>query len=81
MGGRIHCNLFLQDKPIVPGVKFSVTLIPSITEFHLISGKQDAAEKVVVTKIALKVRRINVTSAAILSIEKSLLNRTIDYPV
>jgi len=57
--GRIHCNLFLQDNPIVPGVKFSVTLIPSSTEFHLISGTQDAADKVVVTKIELKVRRIN----------------------
>lgn len=81
MGGRLHCDLFMQNKLIIPGIKFSLTLIPSSTRFHMISGTPAAAEKLVISRIVLKVRRIALSSAALLSLEKSLSAKSFQYPI
>lgn len=81
MGGRIHCDIFLQKHLIVPGVNFSITLIPSTKQFHLMSGTANAAEKLVITKIVLKVRRLNITSSCLLNIERSLEKTPFEYAV
>lgn len=80
MAGRMHCDLLMQNKPIIPGVKFSVTLFPSSSKFHLMSGT-DLGEKLILTSVILKIRRINLTSSAVLSIERSLQTKPAQYPV
>jgi hypothetical protein len=81
MAGRLHCDLLLQNKLIVPGIRFSLSLFPSDTKFHLMSGTDNPAEKLVITNIVLKVRRVNLTSSAILAIEKSLQTKPAQYPI
>lgn len=79
--GRLHCDLLLQNKLILPGVRFSLTLFPSTTSFHMMSGTANPSEKLSITKIVLKVRRISISSASILSIERSLQKKPAQYPV
>jgi hypothetical protein len=81
MAGRLHCDIFMQNKLIIPGVKFSLTLIPSSTQFHMLSGTANAAEKLVITKIVLKVRRLKLNATTILNIQKSLAVKHIEYPI
>lgn len=81
LGGRLHLDLCLQNKLLIPGVKYSITLIPSPTQFHVFSGTANPAEKLIITKIVLKIRRINLTSSAILNIEKYLQQKPIVYPI
>lgn len=81
LGGRLHLDLCLQSKLLIPGVKYSITLIPSVTQFHVFSGTANAAEKMILTKIVLKIRRLNLASNAILHIEKFIQQKPITYPV
>lgn len=75
MAGRLHCDLLLQNKMIIPGVKFTVILFPSTTAFHMLSSTNNPAEKLVITRLTMKIKRVN------WSIEKSLQNKTVNYPV
>lgn len=81
MAGRLHCDLLLQNKLIVPGVKFSLTLIPSPSEFTVMSEVVDGKEKLIITAASIRIRRINLTSSNILSIEKSLQSMPAKYQV
>ena len=45
MGGRLHLDMFMQNKLIIPGIRFSLTLIPSPTQFHVLSGTVPPTEK------------------------------------
>jgi len=81
MAGRLHCDLLLQNKLIIPGVKFSISLLPSSSNFTLMSTGTDGKEKLVITGASIKMRRINMTSASILTIEKALQTKPANYCV
>lgn len=81
LGGKLHCDIFMQNKLLIPGLRFSLTLIPSSTQFHILSGTETINEKLVITKIILKVRRLNLSSSAVLNVEKLLNKKAIKYPI
>jgi len=79
MAGRLNLNALLQSKHFVPGLRFSLVFFPSSTPFHIMSGTANAAEKLVITKATLKIRRLIISSQTILNLEKSLISRPIKY--
>lgn len=79
MCGRMHCDFLMQQKLIIPGIKFSVTLTRAPNSFALISSTENKAIKI--TKAILKIRRINITPNVLLSIEKGLQSKPAKYPV
>lgn len=81
MVGRLHCDLLLQDKLIIPGINFSVILFPTSSAFRLMSNSAEKNEKLVITSAILKVRRVNVTNTSLLEIERLLKLKPIQYPI
>lgn len=79
MCGRMHCDFLMQQKLIVPGIKFSFTLTPTSNAFALISSTEN--KTINITKAVLKIRRINVTPNILLSIEKGLESKPAKYPI
>jgi len=80
MVGRIRSGIFLQAKPIVPGVNFSVTLEQSIDAFRIMSGGV-SDEKFVIISAVLKIKRISITPTYLLTLERALLSAPASYPV
>ena len=81
MMGRLHVNLLLQNKLIVPGVALSITLFPSADTFRLMSGTENPTEKINITTILLKVRRIALNTRLMFQADRSLYQKTVQYPV
>jgi len=80
MSGRIHCDLLMQKKLLLPGLKFSITLIPSPNSFSIFAPSATTYTLSIQT-ISIRVRRVNLTAATLLSIEQALLKKPAKYPI
>jgi len=56
-------------------------LLPSPTQFHIFSATANAAEKLVITGISLKVRRLAISNNVLLNIERTLQTKNFEYPI
>lgn len=81
LAGRLHCDFLLQNRLIVPGVKFSISLFPTSNKFRILSGTKDPNEKLSLQSATLRVRRILLKNDAILAIEKALQVKPALYPI
>jgi len=80
MTSRFHCDLLMQKKLIIPGVKFSFTLIPASNSFSIFTPTT-TNYILSIESISIRVRRVNLTTATLLSLEQALQTLPAKYPI
>ena len=56
--GRLHSDLFFQEKLLLKGIGLRLKLVRNKDSFVLLSGARDAAFKVSITKAVLRARKV-----------------------
>ena len=80
MMGRLHCDLFHQERYLVNGVDVKIRLIPSKNSFNIMCAA-DKALKSVITHASLLVRKVRLNPAVALGHAKALEKATIKFPL
>jgi hypothetical protein len=80
MMGRIHADLFFQDRYLINGVDMKIRLVRSKDSFALMAPGADAY-KVKITDASLFVRKVKLNSAVQLAHIKALENTNVKYPI
>ena len=79
MIGRLHCDIFQQDRYLLNGVEMNVKLIPSSEAFHLMG---DAAYKTTIQDACLYVRKVKLNPSISVQHNKLLnQNKLAKYPI
>ncbi|CAB4011115.1 uncharacterized protein F54H12.2-like [Paramuricea clavata] len=81
MEGRLHSDLFAQDRYILGAVPIKIKLVRSRDPFCLVSSAEDPNFKVVIEECLFRVRRVNVAPSIILAHSQSLQQITAKYPI
>jgi hypothetical protein len=81
MEGRIHSDLFAQDRYIFFAVPIKIKLVRSRNPFCLVSSVESPNFKVVIEECLLRVRRVNVAPSIILTHSQSLQQTIAKYPI
>ena len=79
--GKLHIDLFSQEKYLVNGVDLHVKCIRNWNNFCLLSPNDDADYKVVIQSAALLVRKIQIAPSVRLAHEKALMKGNAKYPI
>jgi hypothetical protein len=79
MIGRLHSDMFTQDRYLLNGVDVKIKLTPSKEAFHLIGPA--AGFKTVITHASLLVRKAKLNPAVALAHEKALEKGNAKYPM
>lgn len=79
--GRIHSDIFFQNKYLINGVNMKVKLIRSKDEFCLMSSGADANFKVSILEATLFVRRMKISPSIQLGHAKALEKGNAKYPI
>ena len=80
MEGKIHSDLFAQDRYILGAVPIKLKLVRSSAAFSLVSTADPAAYKVVIEDCIFCVRRVNVSPTVIMGHTEALKHMTAKYP-
>ena len=78
MEGRIHSDLFAQDRYILGAVPIKIKKVRSRNPFCLVSS---ADFKVILEEYVFRVRRVNVSSTTNLAHTQTLQHTTAKYPI
>jgi hypothetical protein len=70
----------MQNKLIVPGVKFSLSLVRAPNEFCIMSNT-NGNEVLDIVSTILRIRRVNLTPSTLLTIERALSTKAAIYPI
>ena len=81
MEGRLHCDLFAQDRYILDAVPIKIKLVRSRDPFCLVSSAENPNFKVVIEECLFRVRRVNVAPSVIMTHSQSLQQITAKYPI
>ena len=81
MIGRLHCDIFQQNRLMLNLVDVKVKLIRSKPEFCLLSSTEDAKYKVVLNHASLFIRKTKVSPGVILGHAKALEKTTAKYAI
>ena len=79
MEGKIHSDLFAQDRYILGAVPIKLKLVRSSAAFSLVSTADPAAYKVVIEDCVFRVRRVNVSPIVIMGCTEALGKYQIDW--
>ena len=79
--GRLHSDLFFQEKLLLNGIGLRLKLVRNKDSFVLLSGARDAAFKVSITKAVLRARKVRVSAAVSLAHAKALELSNAKYPI
>ena len=80
MIGRLHCDIFHQERYLLNGVDVKIRLIPSKSTFNLMAAA-DATFKSIITNASMFVRKVRLNPAVTLSHAKALERGTVKYPL
>ena len=80
MIGRLHCDIFHQERYLLNGVDVKIRLIPSKSTFNLMAAA-DANFKSVISHASLFVRKVRLNPSVTLSHAKALERGTAKYPL
>ena len=80
MIGRLHCDIFHQERYLLNGVDVKIRLIPSKSTFNLMAAA-DATFKSIITHASMFVRKVRLNPAVTLSHAKALERGTAKYPL
>ena len=78
--GKIHSDIFFQQRYLMNGVNLRVRLVRSSHEFALLTGL-DTAFKVVITNAALRIRKVKLSPNIQLAHAKALQLNSAKYPL
>jgi hypothetical protein len=81
MEGRIHSDLFAQDRYIIGAIPIKIKLVRSRDPFCLVSSAENPNFKVVIEECLFRVRRVNVAPSVIMTHSQSLRQTTAKYPI
>ena len=81
MEGRIHSDLFAQDRYILGAVPIKIKLVRSRNPFCLVSSAENPNFKVIIEECMLRVRRVNVSPSIVMTHSQSLQKTTAKYPI
>jgi len=84
--GRLHCDIFHQDKAILPGVSIKIRLIPTRDNWVLMSPAPAGANvqenyKIVIKDARMFVHTMEVNPALSIAHEQMLLKNNARYPI
>ena len=79
MVGRLHLDMFLQNRYIINGVDLKLRLNRTSSAFHLMSNA--GTEKTKLTKIVLMIEKVKVNPAVLNAHAKTLNTTTAKYPI
>lgn len=79
--GRLHCDIFQQNKYLINGVDLQVKCVRSSNSFCLLASEDTADYKVLIQSATLMVRKVQVAPSVRLAHEKALLKSTAKYPI
>ena len=80
MIGRLHCDIFHQERYLLNGVDVKIRLIPSKSPFNLMAAA-GAGFKSVITHASMFVRKVRLNPAVSLGHAKALERTTAKYPL
>ena len=80
MIGRLHCDIFHQERYLLNGVDVKIRLIPSKNTFNLMA-EAGAGFKSVITHASMFVRKVRLNPAVSLGHAKALERATAKYPL
>ena len=79
--GRLHSDLFFQEKLLLKGIGLRLELLRNKDSFTLLSAAQIAAFKISITKALLHARKVRVSTAIFLAHAKVLELSNAKYPI
>ena len=68
MMGRFHCDMFLQNRPLLNNVSVRLRLTPSKDTFSLMSGAEAPAFKVSLEEVTVFARKVKVSNGLLLGL-------------
>ena len=77
--GRLHCDIFNQEKLLINGVEVRLKLVRSRPHFSIMDPTGVYSPKI--TEATLYIRRVKVNPSILLSHEESLRKQTAKYPL
>ena len=80
MMGRLHCDIFHQERYLLNGVDVKIRLVPSKSSFNIIAAA-GSVFKSVITHASLFVRKVRLNPAVSLAHAKALEKTTAKYPL
>ena len=81
MLGRIHGDLFFQEKLLLNGIGMRIRLVRSKDEFVLVTGERDARYKAKIVEAVLLIRKVCILPAVALAHAKALEKANAKYPI
>ena len=81
MIGRIHADIFFQDRYIINGVSVKIKLIRSRDAFSLMGSGDDTSHKVVIENAVLLIRKVKLNSSVFMAHAQTLETTNAKYPV
>ena len=81
MEGKIHSDLFAQERYILGGVPIKLKLVRTSAAFYLVSSADPATYKVVIEDCVFHVRRVNVSSTVMIGHTEALNHTMAKYPI
>ena len=81
MMGRLHSDLFAQERYLINRVDVKVKLTPSKDAFNLIAHDPAAGYKATITQASLMLRKVKLNPAVALAHEKALERGNVKYPM
>ena len=81
MEGRIHSDLFAQDRYILGAVPIKLKLVRTRDPFCLVSSAENPNFKVVIEECVFRARRVTVAPSVMMSHNQALQQTTAKYPI
>jgi len=79
LSGKIHCDIFQQDKPLIPGVALSIKFIRSKASLAFTAANDASVPKAIIRKPKLFVRKFEPSVPYMNALSKKLLHSPAIY--
>ena len=77
----LHCDLFQQDKYLVPNIQVEITIYRNSDKFCLLNYAEGGDYSINIRKMRLFVKAVDVLGSVSLGVERALLSNTAKYPL
>ena len=81
LSGKLHCDLFQQDKPLLPGVEMSVRLVRNKVALCFLANKSENLPTVAIRNPRLKLRKYEPSPDYLNALNRQLMVTTAKYHV
>ncbi|XP_055338440.1 uncharacterized protein F54H12.2-like [Paramacrobiotus metropolitanus] len=82
LSGKLHCDLFQQEKPLLPGVELTIKLVRNKNEVVFVADSDSNAPKAVaIRNPRLQVRKFEPSPDYFTAMSKQLLSNTVKYHI